>query len=98
MSEDVCPVKLECRLEFPDKKISPYHEWRWGNNGKEKDGAILKRGSCKLCGFTLEVERFCARCGVILPKEEPRALCVECLGELKKESTTGRSHRGGGDE
>ena len=81
MSEEICPVKLERRLEFPDKKFSSYHEWRWEPNGKDGRGATLKRGTCKLCGFTLEVERFCARCGVILPKEEPESLCVECIEE-----------------
>lgn len=81
MSEDVCPVKLDYRIKFPHKKFSPYHEWRWERNGKDGRGAVLKTGTCKLCGFTLEIERFCSRCGVILPKEEPEALCVDCMGK-----------------
>ena len=81
MSEEICPIKLEYRLKSPDKKFSSYHEWVWRPNGKEESGAVLKKGTCKLCGFELEVERFCARCGVILPKEEPEPLCAECIEE-----------------
>lgn len=81
MSETICPVKLEYRLRSPGKHFSSYHEWRWERNGKDGKGATLKRGICKLCGFALEIERFCARCGVILPKEESGKLCSECIDE-----------------
>lgn len=81
MNEEICPVKVERRLRAPTKKINPYHEWLWERNGKDGRGATLKRGVCKLCGFDLGVERFCRRCGVILPEEEPEALCTDCMGK-----------------
>jgi len=81
VSETVCPVKLDYRLKSPGRHFSPYHKWGWDINGKDGSGATLKRGICKLCGFALEIERFCARCGVILPDEEPGKLCVECIEE-----------------
>ena len=68
MNDEICPVKLERRLKFPDKKIPPYHEWRWEPKGKDRHGAKLKKGICKLCGFALEVQRFCRRCGIRLDR------------------------------
>jgi len=79
VSEVICPVKLERRLRFPSKSISRDHDWAWTPNGKDKSGAILKRGICRLCGFDLGIERFCSRCRVKLPDEEPTSLCSECI-------------------
>jgi len=81
VNEEVCPVKLERCLRFPTKSISRNHDFTWTPNGKDKSGAILKRGVCRLCGFDLGIERFCSRCRIRLPDEESEPFCSECMEE-----------------
>lgn len=86
MNEEVCPVKLDRRRKSPGKSIPRDHAFDWTPNGKDESGALLKRGICSLCGFDLGIERFCSRCRIKLPDEEPTSLCSECIEERELES------------
>ena len=84
-SEEVCPIKLERRLATPTKKIPPYHEWMWKPKGKDKSGAKLKQGVCKLCGLALEVQKFCRRCGLRLDRWGAWGnLCYLCMKDNER--------------
>ena len=82
MSEEACPVKLQRIAEGPPHKMSRYHEWSWEPSGVDEHGAILKRGTCKLCKCDLGVERFCACCGRKLENAETGPECNDCVREM----------------
>lgn len=79
-SEDVCPVKVERREKSPTKRVNLYHDWHWKRLGKDKDGAELRRGICRLCGYKLPATRMCRQCGLRLDHwGSGGSLCDLCI-------------------
>lgn len=83
MNVNECPEKLLIRERYPRRKITLYHEWKWERVGKDKDGADLREGVCRLCGYKVGVIRFCSRCGLRIdgPWKGEGSLCWICIGQ-----------------